>query len=362
MKILIDIGHPAHVHYFRNFISLMKINGHEFCIVARNKECTTELLDNYKISYYSRGKGFKGLIGKFIYMFWADMIVLCKTLKFNPNIFLSFTSPYTAQIAWLLNKAHISFSDTEHAKLGILSFLPFTKTILTPNCFIKDLGPKQLRFNGYMELCYLNPFYFKPDKSIYDLLKIPETQKYVIIRFVSWDASHDFGQNGFSYNQKIKIVEELSRYAEVFISSESKLPLDLEKYQLNIPPDKLHDILAFSSLYIGEGGTTANECACLGVPNILVNSLLNPKTIPGIHRELEEYGLQILFEEANDKIIETACGILKDITYKEEFRKKMSDMINEKIDVTAFMVWFIENYPESVNIMKENPEYQMRFK
>jgi len=27
MKILIDIGHPAHVHYFRNFIKMMESNG-----------------------------------------------------------------------------------------------------------------------------------------------------------------------------------------------------------------------------------------------------------------------------------------------------------------------------------------------
>jgi hypothetical protein len=37
-------------------------------------------------------------------------------------------------------------------------------------------------------------------------------------------------------------------------------------------------------------------------------------------------------------------------------------MIKDKIDVTAFMVWFIENYPESKRIMKENPDYQYKFK
>ena len=33
-----------------------------------------------------------------------------------------------------------------------------------------------------------------------------------------------------------------------------------------------------------------------------------------------------------------------------------------KIDVTAFMVWFVENYPDSVKIMRENSDYQLRFK
>jgi hypothetical protein len=37
-------------------------------------------------------------------------------------------------------------------------------------------------------------------------------------------------------------------------------------------------------------------------------------------------------------------------------------MLKEKIDVTAFLVWFIENYPESVRIMREDPDYQEKFK
>lgn len=37
-------------------------------------------------------------------------------------------------------------------------------------------------------------------------------------------------------------------------------------------------------------------------------------------------------------------------------------MITDKIDVTAFKVWFIENYPVSLRIMKENPvETQNQF-
>jgi len=37
-------------------------------------------------------------------------------------------------------------------------------------------------------------------------------------------------------------------------------------------------------------------------------------------------------------------------------------MLSEKIDVTAFLVWFVENWPESFKTMMENPGYQERFK
>jgi hypothetical protein len=36
-------------------------------------------------------------------------------------------------------------------------------------------------------------------------------------------------------------------------------------------------------------------------------------------------------------------------------------MLSEKIDVTAFLVWFVQHWPESFSIMKQNPDYQNRF-
>ena len=41
----------------------------------------------------------------------------------------------------------------------------------------------------------------------------------------------------------------------------------------------------------------------------------------------------------------------------------ISKLIREdKIDVTAFMVWFIENYPNSIKYIKATPDYQFEFK
>ena len=37
-------------------------------------------------------------------------------------------------------------------------------------------------------------------------------------------------------------------------------------------------------------------------------------------------------------------------------------MLQDKIDVSSFFTWFLENYPASVEVMKENPEFQYSFK
>jgi uncharacterized protein len=357
MKILIDIGHPGHVHYFRNFIKKMEERNHVFLVIARDKEVTFKLLEHYEIPYRSRGKGGKGFIGKLIYILIADYRIFRYATKFNPDIFLSFSSTYAGHVAFLLNKSHILFDDTEHAKLEHIMYKPFAKAIVTPACFYKKMGPKQIFFNGYMEFCYLHPNQFVADPGVLDILQISNEEKFIIVRFVSWEAGHDFGQHGLDYNSKLKIVSDLSKYVKVFISSESDLPIEFERFRMSIPPHKLHDAISFSSLYIGEGGTTASEATILGIPSIYINSL------PLMGYLKEEMGSGLLFHlQRTEDILSKAKEVLRMPNSKEIFSGKSKKMLNDKIDVTPFMIWFVENYPGSVRIMKENPEYQLRFK
>jgi len=155
MKILIDIGHPAHVHYFKNFIRIMESKGHEFLIIARDKEITFYLLDKYKIPYINRGKGGKSLIAKILYIPKADLMIFRKAKIFKPDIFLSFGSTYAAHASKMYGKPHIALDDTEHAKFEHLMYAPFSDVILNPSCFSKNLGKKQMFFNSYIELLYL---------------------------------------------------------------------------------------------------------------------------------------------------------------------------------------------------------------
>ena len=352
MKILIDIGHPAHVHYFKNIISSMKKTGHIFCIISRDKEVTHNLLDSYKIPYITRGKGAKGIFGKLLYLFKANFIIYKISKKFKPDIFLSFASPYAAQVSYLLGKPHIAFTDTEHAKLGNLAFASFTDTIVTPKCFKKNFGVNHIKFDGYMELSYLHPNYFKPDITIYDDLGIANREKYILIRFVSWEASHDIGKKGLNLHSKIDLVKKLATNHKVFISSEGYLPIELQKYAINISPERMHDALYFSTLFIGEGATMASECAMLGTPAIYINTLEC-----GTCNE-QENKYKLLFNFRNmDGVIEKSNFLLKN-DIKNLFRDRSKIMINDKIDVTAFMVWLLENFPKSRETFKQHSNYR----
>ena len=60
-----------------------------------------------------------------------------------------------------------------------------------------------------------------------ELLGLKGNKKYVLLRFVAWNAHHDIGHSGLSIEMKFKAVKEFSKYAQVFISSEKELPDDL---------------------------------------------------------------------------------------------------------------------------------------
>jgi len=47
MRVIIDISHPAHVHFFKNFVWAMEKRGHEIIITAGDKEVTLKLLEHY---------------------------------------------------------------------------------------------------------------------------------------------------------------------------------------------------------------------------------------------------------------------------------------------------------------------------
>jgi len=279
--------------------------------------------------------------------------------EFNPDILISFFLPFTAHVGRFLKKPVIGFTDTEHATLSIFLAEKFTDTIVTPKSYKRIFSEKKhLRFNGNFELASLHPNYFKPDHSVLEYLGVKRNEKFIIMRFVSWAAVHDIGHKGLSSAIKRRAVKELSKYAKVFITSEAQLPDDLKKYQIKIPPEKLHDALYYAALYFGDGATTASEAAILGTPSVYVSTLA--KSCGVLEEFHNKYDLIYIFDEG-DQGLKKAIDLIK-MSSSKIWVSKREKILKEKIDVTAFMVWLIENYPESAKIMKKNPDYQWNFR
>lgn len=356
MRILVDIGHPAHVHYFRNAIKQLTEKGHEILITARDKEVTLNLLESYGLPYICTGKNKKGVVNKFLTMIRNDVAIYRAARRFKPDIFFSFFTPFAAHVGRFTHKPVIGFTDTEFAKLSIKLTLPFTDYVFTPECFTTDFGKKHYRFKGYMEYFYLHPNYFTPDKSVLRGLGLEDEEPFYMLRFVSFNAGHDNRESGIDKKSKMTIVDYLSSRHRLFISSEDKLTKNFDKFKMNIPPHRFHDLLAFSHLYVGEGITTASESALLGVPAVLINTLTTSYI-----NEHEKNGLLFRFPSA-----EPALQKIKDLTatdsIKSEFEQKSQRMKSELIDCTKFLVWLLDSYPESIKQLKENPALQYSFR
>lgn len=358
MRIVVDMNHPADVHYYRVFIREMEKRGHEFLITASEKEVSFRLLDIYGFNYVKLGNYGKSIAEKLVKIPILDFRLYLIARKFNPDIILGFSSARAAHVSKLLGKPCVISDDTEHAKWEHLLFASFSDTIITPSCFAKVFKDHQIRYNGYKELAYLHPNRFSPLSDTLTEQGLTKEETYIIIRFVSWNAGHDMGQHGIKNG--IGLVKRLESFGRVLITSEGPLPTELEQYRIHVSPEKLHDLLYYATLYIGEGATTASECAVLGTHAIYVNTL----GAGTISEQEKKYGLVYTFSDPSDmsdSVIRTASALLEDPNLRCKGKIKRERILKEKIDVTAFMIWFVENYPQSISLMRENPDIQSQF-
>jgi len=358
MRILIDMGHPGHVHFFKNFIWEMENKGHTVLITARNKEITLDLLSKYHFDFIPVGGQKSGKLNLIKEWVLRDLQILKIARKFHPDFLMGIGNPSVAHVAKLLSKKSLVFTDTEHAKFANGVTFPFADTICTPSCFNNDAGPKQVRYNGYHELAYLHPNHFTPNPAVLTELGLAEGDPFITVRFVSWEASHDVGQHGI--RDKVGLVKALESYGRVLITSEGVLPPELQAYQIRVSPEKLHDLLYYATLYVGEGSTTASECAVLGTHAIYVNTL----PLGYIAEEDEKYHLVSDFSGrdcTDETVLAEARRLMQNPDLRKEGKQKGRALVQDKIDVTAFMVWFIEHYPQSVDLMKSQPGIQQQF-
>ena len=339
MNILFDINHPAHFHLFKNTIRILQSKGHNITITARDKEVTTELLQNSGLAFKTLTKARRRLLGLAVELLMRQSKLAPILIKRKINLCVSVTGACSVHIAKLLGIPSLIFYDTEHATLQNALAIPFATKYITPDCYQNPRKQNQILYPSVHELAYLHPNYFTPNPSIYDELQIKQDEKYVVMRFVSWGASHDVGQRGISVNLKRNLIKTLTPYAKVFIVSEAPLDQEFQQYQLNISPEKIHDALYYATLFIGEGATMASECACLGTPAIYVNSL----KLGYISEEAQKYTL--IYDLLNEQeILRKSEEIITNDAIKEQWAEKRKQFLKDKIDLTVWMVKEILGY------------------
>jgi uncharacterized protein len=364
MKIIIYLGHPAQFHFNKIIINKLIHNGHQVKILLKTKDILEKLVKEYGFEYENIQENSRknNKLSILLASINRTISVLKIARKFKPDILMG-TDASVAQAGFILNCPTLTTLEDDFdviKKLAKLTY-PFTTFIVVPKvCDIGKWNSKKIPYDGYMKLAYLHPNYFVPNELI--VRKYIQAEKYCLIRLAQLNAHHDSGIKGLDLtlvNQIIKICEQ--KNYKVFISSEASLESCFSDYQLKINQNDIHHIMAFASLLISDSQSMSVEAAMLGIPSIRFSDFAGRISVL---EELEcNYQLTYGIPTNQSKKLEARVNeLLSTENLKEIYQHRRERMQSEKIDVTAFFVWFIENYPESAAIMKNNPDYQLRFK
>lgn len=361
MKALIDICHPGHVHLLKNISAELKSHGHQLFYSVRDMPVAKRLMDYYDMPYVDLGKKKDSLWGKAQTVLHQDREILKLVCEHKITIGLSssIVLPHVSKLSRM--KAFFFDDDDDFVEPLVVKYgHPFAKVVFTPDS-IQRKTPHAVYYAGTHELAYLHPNRFTPDESVLAKAGLQKGERFFIMRFVAFKGHHDVNQGGLSLEQKKKILELLKPYGRVIITSERAVEPEFEPYRLPVPPEEIHSLMYYSSMFVGDSQTMTSEAAILGVPALKCNTFAGKLSVPN---ELEnKYGLCYAYQpEEFDRFYEHVKTLAENPVSKLEWQTKKEKFLADKIDCTAFFTWFIENYPESKRIMKENPGYQYNFK
>lgn len=361
MNVLIDIVHPAHVHLLKNVYFQLTKKGHKVFVTVKNINSAKTLLEKndipHKVIGFKKDSLWSKAIGQIYFNFvWLGYI---RKHKINIGIGSSLTIAHLSKLSDF-QSIMLDDDDDEVEPLLVRFAHPFASVVLSPSCTSRKIASR-VPYDGYHELAYLHPNRFLPDPTVLSEIGIDEAEKYFVLRFNAFKAHHDVGVLGLSQENKRKLISMLEKQGRVFITTEREIDPEFEKYKLKLSPEKVHSLIYYATMLIGDSQTMTSEAAVLGTPAIRSNSFVG--RISYLEEEEHKYGLTFGFKpEETNQMFEKIQELLEMNNLKEEWQKRRSIMLSDKIDVTSFFVWFIENYPESVKILKSYPDYQYNFK
>ncbi len=350
MNILIDIGHPCHVHMFKCFYHEM-IKKHNVVVTISDTKIIKELCLCYDIPYIALGKKGNSLISKAIavskQIFNQRKIIIKKKIKIA--IGASSRIAYSV-IGTKASSICMDDDDSSVEPLVAKFFNPLADVVLSPDVLKNENRKNVIYHNSYHELAYLHPEIFKKEETIKKELGVKENEIFFILRFNAFTAHHDSNVSGLSLVQKKNLVDTLKKYGKIFITTEEDVDVEFEKYKFPISPDKMHQALANATLFIGDSQTMATEASVLGTMNFRCNSLAKSLSIQ--NEQENKYGLMYNYLPKDfDNMVDRIQYVLDHKKYLES-DNLLKKMLKNKINLTKLIIWFVQNYPNSSELLK----------
>lgn len=274
---------PKQVHFLGRLSSRLVEEGHDVFNTTRLYREANQLikLQGFEAEIFGKHGG-GTLKGKLLASTQRIYELIPAISMQQPDLAVSFSSPESARTSFGLGIPHYSINDSPHAIAVALLTIPLSKKLFTPKVIPKEkwiqIGVKEekiIQYNALDPIVWIKNF--KSDPTILKELKLDLKKPIVVFRTEESFAAYLLGRIS-QESVIIPIIKKLQKQCggriQVIILPRYKEQISVINSIFKgsvIIPEKVIDgpnLLSFSSVFIGAGGTMTAEAALLGVPAI----------------------------------------------------------------------------------------------
>jgi predicted glycosyltransferase len=152
------------------------------------------------------------------------------------------------------------------------------------------------------------------------------------------------------------LVNFLSEYGRVIITTERDIDEEFLSYQMKVSPEKIHSLMAYAKILIGDSQTMCSEAAVLGVPSMRCNSFAG--RVSYLEEQEKKYELVYSFLPSEfEKLFEKVKEWVEDPELKTKWMMRRQNMLKDKIDVTSFFKKMIYQFIEKGDVKKSDFDF-----
>jgi len=283
MKVWIDFLTPKHLLLLTKLAERLRERGFEVLLTTRAHREVLGLMELKKVKALVIGKYGSTLKEKLIASIDRMRELVPIVSDFSPDLVISHSSPEAARVAFGLGIPHYSINDSPHAihaaKLTLpLSEILFCSWIIPKEAWLKfGISPNRIvQYRGIDQIAWIRDF--RPNINYVRSLGIPISGDVITIRESEVFASYLLGSvDSLAPVTDSLLPNLLKKFEDAFFVVLPRYDRQIEylrnKYRSNrvLILDKVVDgtnLLYFSKVFIGGGGTMTGEAALLGTPTI----------------------------------------------------------------------------------------------
>ncbi|MDH5769994.1 MAG: DUF354 domain-containing protein [Candidatus Bathyarchaeota archaeon] len=354
MKVWVDILTPKQVLFMGELSRRLEAKAHTVLRTTRKYREVNELLELKGINATVVGKhGGASLKGKLTASSQRIAELASLVEKFKPDLSIGFASPEAARTAFGLGVSHYTINDSPHSEAVALLTIPLSKKLFSPKIIPLEAwsklgaGPEKIvQYDALDPIVWLREFH--PNSGILEELGLDNTIPIVVIRAEEAFASYLLGRVPEEGSVVIPIINSLiKRLREqvqiVFLPryQEQVKIVKKEFHKRVIVPEKVIDgsnLLHFSSVFIGCGGTMTAEAALMGIPTITCY----PGESTFVDKYLVRNRLSYRLTDPEDVTKKTVQILENAEEYRKKFQKRAKALTSKMEDPLEVIMETIE--------------------